>query len=622
MPAIGESKRKLAAILSADVVGYSRLMGEDERATLDTLQQYRAAMARVIARHDGRVVNTAGDALLAEFQSAVEAVQGAIEVQHALEGRNQELPEHRRMHFRIGVNLGDVLAAEDGTLYGDGVNIAARLEGLAEGGGICVSGMVHNAVAGKLDCAFDDLGEQQVKNIAQPVRVYRVRTDARPAKAMPSVKAGRWRWWPWLAAAALTVAVVGVGLWLYRDLVERPPSAEAPPAVENRSIAVLPFGNLSGDPEQEYFADGLTEDISTALSRFKGLFVIARNSTFTYKGKAVDVREVGRALGVRYVMEGSVRKAGKQVRISAQLIDAASGAHVWAERYDRDLAGIFALQDEVTREIVAALKVEIGEGATRAAPARTANIEAYDFLLRGRAYMRRTTGESNALARHMFEKAIELDPNFAEPYAELSRVHFLDWFFQWSLDPLVRDRMLQAAQRAVVLDESLAFAHSRLAVALAYFKRWDEAIAEGERSFALDPASSEALTDFAYVLCLAGRYKDALSPAERAVRLDPKHFLPRNIAGYGYFFLGKYDAAEAAIKASLALNPNLPSAHRNLAATYVKTGRLAEAQAEVAEVLRLQPNASLAALPERIPFRDPAVLERYLATLAKAGYPP
>ena len=613
-------KRKLTAILSADAVGYSRLMAANEAATVATLKAYRAAIAHIVERHGGRVVNAPGDALLAEFPSAVEAVQAAVEIQKILEGRNLELPAERRMSFRIGVNLGDVIEEKDGTIYGDGVNVAARLEALAEGGGICVSGKVHDEVKGKLDAGFDFLGEQAVKNIPEPVRVYRLRSDVHPRKAARPVKAGRLRRWPLLAAgAALAVAVTVLGVWLYRDLVV---DATVAKFGEQPSIAVLPFGNLSGDAEQEYFADGLTEDIITALSRFKGLFVIARNSTFTYKGKAVDVREVGRTLGVRYVMEGSVRKAAERVRISAQLIDAETGAHIWAERYDRDLTDIFALQDEVTREIVAALKVEIGEDGARAAPVRTANVEAYDFLLRGRAYRGQVTRESNALARRMLEKAIELDPNFAEAYADLTLFHWRDWFFQWSLDPLGLDRALQTAQRAVVLDDSLALAHSRLAMMFTFSKRWDEAIAEGERAVALDPGSSEALTDFAFVLCFAGRCQDAVGFAEQAARLDPEHWRPPADAGYAYYVLGKYDNAEAALKAALARIPNWPGAHRALAAIYAETGRLAEAQAEVAEILRVSPARTLAVLRERLPLRDPAILERYLAALAKAGYPP
>jgi len=610
------ARRKLAAILSADAVGYSRLMAADEAATVEVLKQYRAGIRRIVERHGGRVVNAPGDAVLAEFPSAVEAVQAAVEVQKSLEGRNVELAPERVMPFRIGINLGDVIEEADGTIYGDGVNIAARMEALAEGGGICISSTVFDAVEGKLSFGFDFLGEQQVKNIPKPIKVYRVRAEAHPATLARATHRIGLR----LSAVVLVVAaIVAFGLWLYRDLLPGPTVAEF---AKQPSIAVLPFSNLSGDPEQEYFADGLTEDIITALSRFKGLFVIARNSTFTYKGKAVDVREVGRTLGVRYVMEGSVRKAAKRVRISAQLVDTETGAHLWAERYDRDLSDIFALQDEVTREIVTALKVEIGEGDARAAPARTANVEAYDYLLRGRAYQEQTTRESNALARHMIEKAIEFDPNFAEAYAELSKVHWQDWFFRWSLDPLTFDRALQTAQRAVVLDDGLALAHSRLALALLWSRRWEEAIAEAERAIALSPASSEVLLEFAFILCLAGRCQDALGFSEQAVRLDPEHFRPHLIAGYCYFFLGKFDEAEVALKAALARNLKSPSSHWLLAATYVETGRLAEAQAEVAETLRLSPKSTLGGLRERSPFRDSAALERYLAALAKAGFPP
>ena len=406
------------------------------------------------------------------------------------------------------------------------------------------------------------------------------------------------------------------------DAVEHPVRGVSAAGLGRVAICVLPFANMSGDPEQEYFSDGISEDIITDLSKVSALSVISRNSAFVYKGKHVDITRLARELKVSHVLEGSVRKASGRVRINAQLVDGSSNDHIWAERYDRDLSDIFALQDEVTREIVTALNVEIGKGDARAAPARTANVEAYDYLLRGRAYQVQTTRESNALARRMIEKAIELDPNFAEAYAELSKVHWQDWFFRWSLDPLTFDRSLQAAQRAVVLDDGLALAHSRLALALLWSRRWDDAIAEAERALALNPASSEVLLEFAFILCLAGRCQDALGFAEQAVRLDPEHFRPHLIAGYCYFFLGKFDEAEVALKAALARNLKSPSSHWLLAATYVETGRLAEAQAEVAETLRLSPKSTLGGLRERSPFRDSAALERYLAALAKAGFPP
>src|SRR5574341_976583 len=354
-------KRKLAAILSADVVGYSRLMAADEAATVETLKSYRDIIVRLVVRHGGRVVNAPGDALLAEFPSAVEAVQAAVEVQKSLEGHNIDLEPDRRMQFRIGVNLGDVIEEADGTIYGDGVNIAARMEALAEGGGVCISSMVYDAVEGKLPFGFDFLGEQRVKNIAKPVRVYRVRAEPRPAPARPRPKR-RLRWQIALPALVLIAALGAVGAWRYRNgwvpTAERAAEDAVPGVPKGPAIAVLPFVNLSGDPKQDYFSDGLTEDIMTELSRARDLRVLARNTTFQYKGKAVDVPKLGRELGVRYVLEGSVRRADDGVRVTAQLIDAHTGAHVWADRFDRKMADIFLVQDEIVSQIVARSPVD------------------------------------------------------------------------------------------------------------------------------------------------------------------------------------------------------------------------------------------------------------------------
>src|SRR5215510_12889456 len=377
-------ERKLAAILSADVKGYSRLMGDDELATVRTLTAYREVITNLIQTHRGRVVDSPGDNILAEFASVVDAVQCAMEIQREITARNAELSPHRQMAFRIGINVGDVLT-EDGRLYGDGVNIAARVEGLADAGGICLSEAAYTQVKNKLALDYEYIGEQQVKNIAEPVRVYRVQLTPKAVVPTTSTEEGA------------TLA-----------LPDRP------------SIAVLPFTNMSGDSEQEYFSDGITEDLITDLSKLSGLFVIARNSVFTYKGTAVDVGEVSRKLGVRYLVEGSVRKAGNRVRINAQLVNATTGGHLWAERYDRELQDIFALQDEVTQKIVFALKVTLTpEEQVRFRQAPTNNLEAYDSFLRGQAYFWCLTREANVQARQLFKRAIELDPQYAGAYAAL-----------------------------------------------------------------------------------------------------------------------------------------------------------------------------------------------------------
>ena len=392
-------ERKLAAIFSADVVGYSRLMGEDEEATIRTLTAYREVMTTLIQQHRGRVVDSPGDNLLAEFASVVDAVRCAAEIQHDLKTRNAELPDQRQMHYRIGINLGDVIV-EGERLYGDGVNIAARLESLAEPGGICISGTVYEHVENKLALNYEYLGEQTVKNIARPVRVYRVKIDGETGATVGAARRGRPSSQPrkmrpayrWIIAGLVLLAVVGVAVRYWSSPIPSTqppaPSTQAAPAAlplpDKPSLVVLPFVNMSEDPKQEYFSDGFTEDLTTALTKVSGLFVIARNSAFTYKGKAVDIKAVSRELGIRYVLEGSVRRADSRVRINAQLVDGLSATHVWAESYDRELKDIFAVQDEVRQKIVFALKVKLTpEEQARFKRAPTANLEAYDFLLRG-----------------------------------------------------------------------------------------------------------------------------------------------------------------------------------------------------------------------------------------------
>jgi TolB-like protein/class 3 adenylate cyclase len=429
-------ERKLIGILSADVKGYSRLMGEDEEATIHTLTAYREVMANLIQKHQGLVVDSPGDNVLAQFKSVVDAVRCAVEIQEELKVRNTELPENRKMEFRIGVNLGDVIE-EGERIYGDGVNIAARVEGLAEGGGISISGTVHDHIEHKLALGYEFLGEHTVKNIKKPVRVYRVLMEPGAGAAVGRKKRPGLRRWQWAALAVLGVLIVGAAAVVIWNVYFRPAPPVEELAVEpirslelpdKPSIAVLPFVNMSGDPEQEYFSDGITEDLITDLSKISGLFVIARNSVFVYKGKGVKTAEVGRELGVRYVLEGSVRKANDRVRITAQLVDANTGGHLWAERYDRDLKDIFALQDEVTQKIVAALAVKLTEDEQeRLVRKGTDSLEAYDFTLRGWDYFFRFTMEANAQAREMFERAIDLAPQYALGHSGLGLSGPLNW---------------------------------------------------------------------------------------------------------------------------------------------------------------------------------------------------
>jgi adenylate cyclase len=574
-------QRKLAAIFSADVKGYSRLMGEDEVATIRTLTAYREVMATLIQQHGGRVVDSPGDNLLAEFASVVNAVQCAVEVQQKLKAKNAELPENRKMEFRIGINLGDVVV-EGERIYGDGVNIAARIEGLAEGGGICISGTVHDHIENKLILGYDYLGEKTVKNIQKPVRVYRVRKEA--DAAVPKVTRET-------------------------ELPDKP------------SIAVLPFDNMSKDPEQEYFSDGITEDLITDLSKISGLFVIARNSVFTYKGKAVKVDQVSRELGVRYVLEGSVRKAGDRMRITAQMVDATTGYHLWAERYDREVQDIFDLQDEVTQKIVAALEVKLaGDEQKRLVHKETENLEAYDYYLRGLENSNRMTKEANAQAREMFEKSIGLDPQFALAYAGLGWTYFHEWAKGWSQVSHALNKAYELAQTAKSINDSLPHAHYLLGFVYLWQRQHDNAIAELEKVITLDPNDADGHAGLGEILIWVGRQEEAVGLVQKAMRLNPHYpvwYL--DILAWAYTLTGRYEEALEVLDRALIRDPDFPSTHIVLAIIYSKTGKDKEARAEVAEILRINPNFSMELVRERTPYKDQATSEELLETLRKAG---
>jgi len=576
-------ERKLAAIFSADVAGYSRLMSEDEVATIRTLTAYRTAMTDLIRRHQGRVVDSPGDNLLAEFASVVDAVQSAVAIQQEFKTRNADLPAARRMEFRIGVNLGDVIV-EGERIYGDGVNIAARLESLAEAGGICLSGTVYDQIEGKLALPYDSLGEQTVKNITKPVRVYRVRTSA-------------------------TVPMANIK------------SVMTPALPDEPSIAVLPFVNMSSDPEQEYFSDGITEDLITDLSKLSRLFVISRNSVFLYKGKTVNPKQVSQDLGVQYVLEGSVRKAGNRVRITAQLVDTDRGYHVWADRYDRELQDIFALQDEITQKIVAALAVKLTEGERERLTRRyTGNLEAYDYYLRGLEYSDCATQETNTLARQMFEQALALDPQFATAYAELGWVFFEQWVMGWSQDAQTLDQTLAMAQRVLALDGAVADGHQLMAGVFLWKKQHEQAIAEIERAISLDPNNADGYANFAHILNFSGQPAQTNSLLQKAMRLDPQYpvwYLWE--LGHGYYLTGRYEEGIATMKRILARSPEFLPAHEYLAVIYSELGREEEARAAGAECLRLHPDLPLDVLAQRLPYKDQAILQRVLNAARKAG---
>jgi adenylate cyclase len=626
-----EVKRKLAAILSADVKGYSRLMGEDEKGTVRTLNAYKEAMAGLIQHHHGRVVDAPGDNVLAEFASVVDAVECAVEIQKELKTRNAELPENRKMEFRIGVNLGDVI--EDGEkILGDGVNIAARLESLSDAGGICISGTAYDQVENKLELGYQYLGEQTVKNIAKPVRVYRARieSEAAPPKLGEEKKSGRkWFSWPVLAGVVVIVVIGAVALWQFA-LRPSPPSMEvaskekmAFPLPDKPSIAVLPFVNMSEDPKQEYFSDGITEEIITALSKIPRIFVIARNSTFTYKGKAVKVKQVAEELGIRYVLEGSVRKAGDKVRISAQLIDALSGNHLWAERYDRDLKDIFALQDEITLKITTALQVKLTTGEQARLMAKgTTNLEAYLKAMQCRELGQRMTKEGNVAARKLAEEIIALDPKYPFGYLALALSHHMDIVVGLSESPSQSaDRGIELAKKAISLDNSYSFAYSALGIFYVMYKRdYEMAITQAERAVALDPNSAENLVLLTYVLCHAGRPEEAIPLIEGAERLNPIPLPLQLVAmGLAYRLTGRYEKAIEADKGAIRAEPNNQLAHVDLIASYIALGREKEARAEASELLRINPNFSVDLYMKRRPYKNQTENDRLVDALYKAG---
>jgi adenylate cyclase len=575
--------RRLAAILVADVVGYSRLMEADETGTLAALKERRKAiLAPTVRAHGGRVVKFMGDAVLVEFASAVKAVEAALELQGKMAEANVSMAQDRGILLRIGINLGDVIG-EGADIYGDGVNIAARLEALAQPGGICLSDKVQKEVSGKLPVAFDDLGERQLKNIAAPVRVFTVRAGS--------------------SGHAVRI-----------DNTSRP---------DKPSIVVLPFENMSGDIEQNYFSEGISEDIITDLSKISGLFVIARNSAFTYKGRPVKVQEVSRELGVRYVLEGGVRKAGNRLRITAQLIDGHTGGHVWAERYDRDLTDIFAVQDEVTQKIVAALAVKLsGEERRRLETHGTEVVGAYDYLLRGRHEIQVFTKAANTDARHAFEQAIALDRKFSSAVACLAKTHMYDYTNRWSEAP---DESLATAYRlasqAVALDPGNAEAHEVLGDVFHWMKDLDRAIAAREHAIALDPNYAHAYAALGYTLYYAGQPERGLECLRHAVRLDPLHpdeFL--HFLALNYFALGRLEEAAAVLERRLIRNPNTDVSRILLASIYGHQCKHEKARGTCQEALKVNPAYSLEERRRMLPFRDPPISSGSSMACARRGW--
>jgi TolB-like protein/class 3 adenylate cyclase/tetratricopeptide (TPR) repeat protein len=581
-------QRRLAAILAADVAGYSLLMGADEEGTLKTLTLYRGVMTHLIEEHQGRVVGTSGDSVLAEFGSAVQAVRSAVAVQRALDRRNADLRETQRMRFRIGIHVGDVMV-QGGDLLGDGVNIAARLEQMGEPGSIFVSGTVWEQIDGKLTFPCSYLGEQTAKNITRPVRTYRV-------------------------------------FWDIQDIsVSAPGSTSAAPKLpEKPSIAVLPFTNMGSDVEQEYFADGISEDIITTLSQSRWLFVIARNTSFVYKGKAIDIKQIGRDLGVRYVLEGSVRKAGNRVRITAQLIEAATGTHLWSQRYDRDLADTFAVQDEITESVVGAIEPELlnveRQRSTRKNPEQ---MDAWDHHARGMWHFHQFNSEDSVRAERLMRRAIEIDPTFAQGYMGLARILNNRVLFEWSegIDGDLQGAYA-SARRAVELDDKDPYGHYILAWPSLLLREHESAVAAAQRAIDLTPNFALAYFMLGVTRVFLGRFEQSADPFQRAMRLSPHEpltFFFANHRALAEYHQGRYEEAARVARSGLGMRAS-HMLYRTLAASYGQLGRTGEAGTALNELRRLMPEDAERRWEVTNPYIDPAHRAHFIEGLRKAGW--
>ncbi len=622
-------KRKLAAILSADVEGYSLLMEEDEEATVETLTAYRETITSLIQQHRGRVVDSPGDNLLAEFASVVDAVQCSVETQELLKAKNAQLPEDRRMNFRIGINLGDVIE-EGSRIYGDGVNIASRIEALADPGGICIAMSVYNQIKKKLVLDYEDMGEHTAKNISEPIRVYRVPLGREVAAVKAgALKKAKLRSWQWASLAVAMVVIIVAGALVTQYYILRPAPIESAslekmafPLPDKPSIAVLPFVNMSEDPEQEYFSDGLTEEIISALSKVPNLFVIARNSTFAYKNKPVNVQQVAEKLGVRYVLEGSMRRTGDKVRITAQLIDANTGRHLWTERYDRELIDIFALQDEITLKIVMAMQVELTEGEQARLKKDPPNLNAYLKTLEVYALLSDFRPEKIMRIWRLAQEAVALDPNYASAYDSLGWSHVMA--VMYGLDAkqpfFSLDRAFKLGQKALSLDKTLLSAHRLTANVYSLKKNHYQAINQMELCLRYNPSAAGLRFDLAKFLMHADKPEESIEQYKRAIRLNPYPTVDYfHNFGCAYWMIGQYTDAIEVSKKGLKRNPDDMFTHMVLAVSYIETDRVEEARAAAAEVLRINPKLTLDWLAEMLPWKNKAKVDRWISDLRKAG---
>lgn len=623
-------ERKLAAILSADVEGYSRLMDDDEEATVRTLTAYRSAISDLVQQYRGRVVDSPGDNILTEFKSVVDAVNCAVEIQRELAERNAELPDNRKMQFRIGVNLGDVID-QDGRIYGDGVNIAARVESLAEAGGICLSGRAHDQVENKLGLEYEDLGKHEVKNISRPIQVYRVLSYP-GATAHRVIKAKKTLGKKWLWAVASTIfilSIIFVGLyWKYFYL---PAPAEIDPEGKmtfelssGPSIAVLPFDNMSGDSNQDYFCDGITENIIAALSQTPQLFVVARNSSFAYKGKSIKVQQIGHDLGVQYVLEGSIQKSNERIRITAQLIEAKSGHHLWSDRYDRNLQDIFDLQDEIAIEIMKALQVKLTEGKQIQTRFKdTSNLQVLIKLLRGMQFFRHNTKETMILAQKEADEAIQMDPKNPTAHVLLGAIYIGRlWHRLCESDIVCLGLATEAVQKANHFDEQNSDAQLLKGAIFIMRREHEKAIAATKRAIILNPNNADAYAYLGYYLYLSDRPAEGTEFLKKAIRLNPippsfyLHYL-----GHTYRASNQFQKAVEAYEKSINIQPDNLHAHIGLAATYGLLGLEKKAKASGLEILKIDPEYTIEQLLKVAPLKNQAEVERYSTGLRKAGLP-
>jgi adenylate cyclase len=632
------AKRKLSGILSADAVGYSRLMQEDETSTIRRLEDSKELMTNHIQQYRGRVVDAPGDNLLAEFGSVVDATECAVKIQSDLKTKNAELPDKRRMPFRIGINLGDVVEKDD-RIYGDGVNIAARIEGLADPGGICISRTAYDHVKNKVELGYEYLGEHSVKNILEPVRVYRVLMEPEASgKVIGETRfLGRISRRTAIAAIIILIAVAGgLASWIFylhqsKSLEVADLDKMAFPLPDKPSIAVLPFTNMSGDPEQEYFSDGITEDLITDLSKISELFVIARNSVFTYKGKSVKISQVAEELGVRYVLEGSVRRAEDQVRINAQLIDATTGGHLWAERYDGRMENVFALQDKITIKIVAALKVTLAAGEEKQAASReTSDPAAYDAFLKGWAHYQRKTPEDFAKAVPYLDEAVERDPNYSRAYAALAAVYWegsRTWWGKYLDMSKAEAEMTANIYLAEAMQDPTPLAHWIASDIHRSFRRNQEAITEATRAIALDANDPIGYYAMSNALIWAGNPVDGAEFIKKAMRLDP-HYPPDYLyfLGKTQFFMGRYDDALATLEEVKRRNPDYDWVFFYLAATYGHLGREQQAKSAIKMFNERMTKAGLSTILslqwiDAFPFKERKDIESLREGLRIAGVP-